>query len=318
MNVNLIVLAGPTASGKTAVALELARVLDTEIVCCDSRQIYKHFTIGTAKPGKTERALVRHHLLDLFEPWEIVNASDYMKEARRVIDALIARGKVPLLVGGTGLYIRAVLQGIFIGPPTDPTWREELIAGCPDADQGGLHALLHQYDPASAARIAPGDSPRILRALEVLHFTGRTMSSFQQEHSFKDCPYHYRYFYLQRDRQDLYNRINQRIDLMIEQGWLNEVRTLLTDEKIRHSSPMSSIGYRQMADYLTGTINLEQAVELCKRDTRRYAKRQSSWFRKEKNCQPIVLTADETAAKTATRIMKLVREKTFDQNQHMV
>jgi len=304
---DLIILAGPTASGKTAVAVQLAELLRTEIINCDSRQIFKHFTIGTAKPTPEERQRVRHHLLDYLEPWETVNASDYMVQARSVIDALIGSATIPLLVGGTGLYIRAVLQGIFTGPPTDQSFREKLLAEQKNKGQDYLHDVLRSTDPESAERIAPHDVQRILRALEVFALTGKKMSAFQQEHAFSEKPYSSAYLYLKRDRQDLYQRINKRVDWMIDNGWINEVEKLMSEQRIRSSPPMSSIGYRQIADYLTGEIPLELAVELAKRDTRRYAKRQMSWFRKEENAFPLYVAPAEKPEQTVGHIMNCLR-----------
>ena len=269
---------GPTAVGKTAVALDLAEGLGAEIVNADSMQLYRQLDIGTAKPTPAERARVRHHLVDLADPDESYDAARYIREGRAVIADLHGRGIPPLVVGGTGLYIKALLTGLFHQEETVHAVRPRLARELADHGLPTLWARLEALDPATARRLAPGDTYRILRALEVVEATGRPLSAWQAAHHFQDCPYETLKIGLNLPREELYRRIEARVELMLAQGWLEEVRTLWH----RYSpeiKPLQALGYRHLVAVLEGRLSLEEATEQTKQETRRYAKRQLTWFR---------------------------------------
>ena len=271
------VLVGPTAVGKTTVALDLAADMGAEIVNADSMQVYRELDIGTAKPTPAERVRVRHHLVDVVEPDEPYNAARYAREGRAVIADLHRRRVAPLMVGGTGLYIKALLAGLF--PQGKGLKGVRLRLARELADQGlpPLFARLESLDPATARRLAPGDTYRILRALEVVEATGRSISELHAAHRFQDRPYETLKLGLDLPREELYQRIEARVEAMLAQGWLAEVRDLVH----RYSpalKPLKALGYRHLVAFLEGRTTLEEAVALIKRDTRRYAKRQLTWF----------------------------------------
>jgi len=278
------VLVGPTAVGKTAVALALAREVGAEIVNADSVQVYRELDIGAAKPTAVERALVPHHLLDVADPPEIYDAARYSLEGREVLARLQARGAPPLVVGGTGLYVRALLHGLFAeGSPrrgVRQRLREELAGYGPEA----LYQRLAALDPPTATRLHPRDTYRLLRALEVMETTGQPLSELLAAHRFQDSPYRVLKIGLHLPREELYRRITLRLDLMLEQGWLEEVRGLLARYPAS-LKPFQSIGYRHLINFLTGRWSWEEAVTLLLRDTRRYAKRQLTWFRADPEVQ---------------------------------
>jgi tRNA dimethylallyltransferase len=270
-------LVGPTAVGKTTVALALAAPLGAEIVNADSLQVYRELDIGTAKPTAAERARVPHHLVDLVDPPEPYDAARYSREGREVLNDLKGRGVPPLVVGGTGLYLKALLSGLFAeGAPTLPVrdrLRRELgVLGLP-----ALYGRLLHLDPATAARLHPHDTYRIIRALEVMEATGRPLSEFIAAHRFQDSPYEVLKLGLRLDREDLYRRIELRVEIMLAQGWLAEVEGLLS----RYPptlKPLQALGYRHLINFLTGRWSWEEALTLLARDTRRYAKRQLTWL----------------------------------------
>jgi tRNA dimethylallyltransferase len=271
------VLVGPTAVGKTAVALYLAEALGAEIVNADSMQVYRKLDIGTAKPTPAERARVRHHLVDVADPDEPYDAARYAREGRAVIAALHRRGVPPLVAGGTGLYIKALLAGLFPQEEAVHQVRPRLARELADQGLPALYARLESLDQATARRLAPGDTYRILRALEVVEATGRPLSELHAAHGFQDRPYDTVKIGLNLPRQELYRRIEARVELMVAQGWLEEVRELL-----RHYSPeikpLQALGYRHLVAVLEGGLTLAEAVEQTKKETRRYAKRQLTWF----------------------------------------
>jgi tRNA dimethylallyltransferase len=272
------VLVGPTAVGKTGVALELARELGAEILNADSLQIYRELDIGTAKPTAGERALVPHHLVDVADPPEPYDAARYSQEGRSVLAALQGRGVMPLVAGGTGLYIRALLSGLFTDGSPDPRIRGLLRQELSDRGLPHLYERLQRLDPASAGRLHPHDTYRILRALEVMEATGEPLSALLQAHQFRDAPYRTLKLGLIRPREELNQRIEARVEAMLAQGWLEEVEGLLSRYP-PDLKPFQALGYRHLIAFLQGRWGWEEAIDLLKRDTRRYAKRQLTWFR---------------------------------------
>ncbi len=277
----LIVVCGATGIGKTSTAIELARTFGGEIVGADSMQIYRYMDIGTAKPTPAERRAVPHHLVDIIEPDEPFDAARYAEAARRVVGNLHKTGILPFVVGGTGLYIKALTQGIFQARPAAAGVRDRLRAECEALGASALHERLRRVDPAAAGRLHPNDAYRILRALEICETTGKPMSAHHAEHRFAESPYSVLKIGLEMDRAALYDRINRRVEMMLEAGLLKEVQRLLEMGYDPELKPMQSIGYRHMVDYLQGRLSWEEAVRTLKRDTRRYAKRQFTWFRKD-------------------------------------
>jgi len=277
----LIVICGATGIGKTSTAIALARTFGGEIVGADSMQIYKHMDIGTAKPTPAERRAVAHHLVDIIEPDEPFDAARYARAARGVVGNLHETGILPFAVGGTGLYIKALTQGIFQARPAAPGVRDRLRAECGALGASALHERLRRVDPVSAERVHPNDAYRILRALEISETTGKPMSTHQADHRFQESPYSVLKIGLEMDRAALYDRIDRRVEMMLEAGLLNEVQKLLEMGYDPELKAMQSIGYRHMVDYLQGRLSWEEAMRTLKRDTRRYAKRQFTWFRKD-------------------------------------
>ena len=272
-------ICGPTASGKTAFAIEVALAFSGEIVGADSMQIYRYMDVGTAKPTPEERSKVHHHMIDVADPDEPFDAEKYASSARRVIEGLHSGKHLPVVAGGTGLYIKALTQGLFTMPRIDSDIRKGLKAIAEQKGISALHDRLQRQDPASAARIHRNDVHRILRALEVYEHTGKPLSELQQIHRFSDRPFRVNKIGLRMERERLYQRIDRRTDRMIDAGLLDEVRGLVERGYAPELKSMQSIGYRHMCDYLLGRITWEEAVRTLKRDTRRYAKRQMTWFR---------------------------------------
>jgi len=277
----IVVIGGPTASGKTAVAQRLAQSFDGEIVSADSIQIYRYMDIGSAKPTAEERSRVPYHMVDIRNPNEDFSAGDFVIEARQCIEKILSRDRVPFVVGGTGLYIRLLLGGVVDAPSPDSRLRARLRAEEEKGGKGTLFARLVHVDPEAARSIPPGNLRRIIRALEIFELTGLKLSDLQSEHSFKDRPYRYLFVCLACDRKVLYELIDKRVDSMIKGGLLEEVHTLLKRGYSRELKAMQSLGYRHAAMILAGEMDADDAVELMKKDTRHYAKRQLTWFRSE-------------------------------------
>jgi len=270
-------LVGATASGKTAVALALAAGLNAEIVNADSLQVYRELDIGTAKPSLEERALVPHHLIDVADPPEMYDAARFSREGRAVLEELRRRGVPPLVVGGTGLYLKALLSGLFAEGEPAPGVRDRVRRDLRDLGLPALYARLIHLDPATASRLHPHDTYRIVRALEVIAATGQPLSEFINAHRFKDAPYEVLKLGLKLDREELYRRIDLRVELMLEAGWLDEIEGLLRRYP-PDLKPLQALGYRHLINYLTGRWSWDEALTWLTRDTRRYAKRQFTWF----------------------------------------
>jgi tRNA dimethylallyltransferase len=277
----IIVIAGPTASGKSALAMELAESFSGEIVSADSMQIYRHMDIGTAKPDKVEQLRIIHHMIDVVDPDEPFSAARYRLEAALAIDDITRSGKTVIVCGGTGLYIRVLTRGIFEGPGVDPSYREELEREILEKGTAPLHERLREVDPISAERIHPNNRVRIIRALEVYKSSGRPFSSFHAEHAFAENPYDALKLYLDRPRAELYERIKARTEQMIARGLLKETEGLLKRGYSEDLKPMRSLGYKEMVGVLNGVWSMEEATELVEKNTRNYAKRQITWFKGE-------------------------------------
>jgi len=275
----LLVICGPTASGKTALAVELARRFPIEVVSADSRQVYRGLDIGTAKATAAERRQVPHHLLDLVAPDGKFSVADFASLAHGAIAAIHDRGRLPVLLGGTGLYLRAVTEGLVDAPTGDPALRAELLEREGREGPGTLFRLLREVDPPLARRIPPGDVTRTVRALEVYRLSGRRLSDFQREHAFAERPYRTLKLGLAPSREELYRRIDRRVEGMLEQGLAAEVRGLLERGLNPGCKSLRTIGYREMICHLRGEIPLAEATTLIQRNSRHYAKRQLTWFR---------------------------------------
>ncbi len=275
----VIIISGPTCVGKTEVAITLAEPLGGEIVSADAMQVYRYMDIGTAKPTQEQQARVPHHLIDVVDPDEPFSAARFMTAAEAVIGELHGKGHPAFVVGGTGLYIKALTRGLFRVQEGSGALRERLRAEAKDLGSPVLHQRLQDVDPEAAARIHPHDAYRITRALEIFELTGKPLSEHHSAHGFSDDPYHVLNIGLFLDREMLYQRINQRVDRMLEAGFLKEVKGLLHRGYSPKLKSMKSIGYRHMAEYLEGHVTWDETVRRFKRDTRRYAKRQMAWFR---------------------------------------
>ena len=279
VKLKIIVICGPTALGKTSIAIDLARDFSGEIIGADSMQIYRHMDIGTAKPTLDEQARVPHHMIDIVDPDEPFDARIFAKMAHARIKNLHCRGIIPFVVGGTGLYIKALVQGLFKTRSADPGVRLQLKQEAEIHGAYYLHQRLSKLDPDTAARIHPNDTYRIIRALEVYELTGKKISELQHEHRFSDKPYKVLKIGLNMDREIMYDRINRRVDAMIEAGFLDEVKGLLGMGYSADLKSMQSIGYRHMIDFIKDRSSWEEMLRTLKRDTRRYAKRQLTWFK---------------------------------------
>jgi len=291
----LIALAGPTGSGKSALAVEAAVVLGGEIVNCDSMQLYRKLNIGTAKPTDRQRSVVPHHLYDLMEPDEVYSAGRYMQEARETCRQIAGRGNLPVVVGGTGLYLRALLEGVFEGPGRTEELRRRLHRIADRRGSAYLHKLLLKRDPEAAARIQPADRIRLVRALEVFFSTGAPISRLQPARQPLE-EFRIVKIGLNLPRSDLYARINRRVEEMFQSGLIDEVESLLRQGYSPDLKAFEALGYRAVVRFLKGEITLEEAVESTKRDTRRYAKRQMTWFRREEDMHWIPFAGEDPAA----------------------
>ncbi len=296
-------LVGPTCVGKTGAAIELAKAFGTEIISADSMQIYRHMDVGTEKPSPTQLAEVRHHMIDVVEPSQSYSAGRYIEDVKPIIESLLSQGRVPVVTGGTGLYIKAMTRGIFKGPSADWTLRDELKLSSSEE----LYARLKKTDPETAGGIKPTDKRRIIRALEVCIKSGRRMSELKREQTVS-LPYEFIKLAISRDREEeLYPMIEARVDEMMGRGLLDEVKRVLLMNPSQ--SAMQAIGYKELKRHLDGEYPLDEAVALIKRNTRRYAKRQFTWFRKEEGLRWVDITGITEPEKILERIMPLVPQE---------
>jgi tRNA dimethylallyltransferase len=276
----LVVICGPTATGKTTAAIRLCQRVGGEVISADAVQIYRHLDIGSAKPSAAEQAAARHHLIDVLEPTERYSAARFIQDADRAVEQIRARGKVPVVAGGCGLYIRALLYGLMPAPPADAALRQALEAEEISSGRGTLHRRLALVDPRSAERIHPADRVRLVRALEVFELTGRTMSEHQEDHSFAAPRYPARIWGIDPGPPVVRERIDARVSRMMEQGFLEEVESLLARGIPRDCPGLSAPGYRELVSVLEGALAWDEAVERIRRAHRLYARRQRTWFRK--------------------------------------
>lgn len=327
----VIILLGPTGVGKSGVSILLAKELKTEIISADSMQIYRHMDIGTAKPSKEDETIVRHHMIDIVDPWESYSTGKYITAVVPIIDKLHRKGKIPIVVGGTGLYIKAMTRGIFSGPPADWTLREELLS-IEREERGSLYNYLKELDPDAAGKIASNDTRRVIRALEVCLKSKANISEMQKKLT-RPLPYDFIKIGLTRDRKELYRIIEKRVDEIIRAGLIDEVKmviNLITEytriqdarcrmqDKKNHEScimyrtsfplpSMQAIGYKEIATYLHGDITLEEGIRFIKRGTKRYAKRQFTWFRKEEGIYWIDITGIYDTHEAFMRVYNILK-----------
>lgn len=292
-----VFLVGPTCVGKSSAAIELAARVNAEVVSCDSMQVYRGMDIGTAKPTPKERDVVPHHMINIIDLNQEYNVARYVKDAGEVVSSIQERHKMPLVVGGTGLYVRALIDGLFIGPEADKVIRDRLEG------MDSLYGELQRVDPVSSARIKPQDKRRIIRALEVYYITGKPISSLQtQWDKRKDVII----IGLNRDRRDLYNRIDERVEKMFQDGFIDEVRRLSGEGLIQNKTASQALGYKEILEYLGGRHTLDGTVDLIKKNTRHFAKRQLTWFRKDDRVRWIHLQQEEDVCVTVKKIVEVI------------
>lgn len=303
----LVVLVGPTAVGKSEIGLRLARDLSTDLLTADSRQVYRGMDIATDKPAMEQRHGVPHRLIDLVDPDEPFNAGQYRSLALQEIERLYGERRVPLVVGGTGLYVRTLIHGLCDAPPADEAFRASLLREAEARGRYFLHEELTRIDPESAARLHPHDEVKIVRALEVHHLSGRRLSDVQQRHGFAEQPFSVLMIGLNRDRSALYRRIDGRVESMFARGVVEETASLLARGYRRDSGAMKGLGYQQISGYLSGQYDRAEALRLLQRDTRHFAKRQLTWFRKEPGLQWWSLSEQDSPEDVAGRLLETVQ-----------
>lgn len=312
----LIILTGPTAVGKTALSIQLAKALDGEIISADSMQVYRHMDIGSAKITQEEMEGVPHHLIDVLDPWEECSVVRFQEMAKEAIKGIRQRGHLPIVVGGTGFYIQALLYDIdFTETDQDDSLRQELEELAAREGAGRLHEMLAQIDPESADQIHENNVKRVIRAIEYYRQTGEKISLHNQRERQKTSPYDFLYYVLTMDRKLLYPRIDLRVDQMLQQGLLEEVKALKEMGCTADMVSMQGLGYKEMLAYLEGRLSYEEAVYILKRDTRHFAKRQLTWFKREREVRWLeALTKDEDGSlldhrqQLLTRILNDYRE----------
>lgn len=301
----VIILLGPTGVGKTCASMFLAKELDTEIISADSMQVYRHMDIGTAKPSKEELSLVKHHMIDIVEPSDTFSAGSYIDGVVPVIEGLHRQGKIPIVVGGTGLYIKAMTRGIFSGPSADWGLREELMSR-ENKDAGSLYRYLQGLDPDAAARTMERDLRRIVRAVEVCLKSKAGITGLQKELT-RPLPYEFVRVGLMRERKELYGLIEKRVDWMISEGLPAEAKKVLSLNPGK--TALQAIGYKELAAYFRGGYSLDEAIRLIKRRTRNYAKRQFTWFRREAEIAWADVTGLFTAGGIYQAIANLIKDR---------
>lgn len=300
---NLVILTGPTAVGKTALSINLAKAINGEIISADSMQVYKKMDIGTAKVTPEEMGGVKHYLIDAIEPTEDFHVVRFQKMVLEAMDEIYSKGKIPIICGGTGFYIQAILYDIqFTEQEIDESYRKSLEDYADEFGNEALHTRLNEVDPESASTIPAANRKRVIRAIEYFHQTGEKFSVHNEREKQRTSPYNFAYFVLNDDRGLLYNRIDKRVDIMMKAGLLDEVKMLLAMGCKSGMTSMDGIGYKEIISYLDGNISLEDAVELIKKNSRNYAKRQLTWFRREKE----VTWLDKTVLKDDRQLLDYI------------
>ena len=300
---NLVILTGPTAVGKTALSINLAKAINGEIISADSMQVYKKMDIGTAKVTPEEMDGVKHYLIDAIEPTEDFHVVRFQKMVLEAMDEIYSKGKIPIICGGTGFYIQAILYDIqFTEQEIDDSYRKSLEDYADEFGNEALHTRLNEVDPESASTIPAANRKRVIRAIEYFHQTGEKFSVHNEREKQRTSPYNFAYFVLNDDRGLLYNRIDKRVDIMMNAGLLDEVKMLLAMGCKPGMTSMDGIGYKEIISYLDGNISLEDAVELIKKNSRNYAKRQLTWFRREKE----VTWLDKTVLKDDKQLLDYI------------
>jgi tRNA dimethylallyltransferase len=301
-------LTGPTASGKTAVGVLLARRLDAEIIALDSMTLYRGMDIGTAKPTMSERGGIPHHLIDVLDPWQTASVAEYRRWALHEAEQIESRGKRVLFVGGTALYLKALLRGLMAGPGADPVIRQRLEREAREEGTTSLHRRLSALDPSTAARLHPNDQRRIVRALEVIEISGQPLSRLQIEHG-SPAPAEALVFALERPRNDLYERINSRVEAMFAQGLVEEVRSLQAGLRPLSTVAAQAVGYREVIELLTGRGSQTETIRLVQTRSRQFAKRQATWFRGLQEVRPFPVRTGEEAEEIASRLMASIKDE---------
>ncbi len=306
----LVILTGPTAVGKTALSIMLAKAIGGEIISADSMQVYRYMDIGTAKIKPEETEGVPHHLIDVLNPTEDFNVTAFQTMAKQAINEIYSRGRIPIVTGGTGFYIQSLLYDISFEETEVSSYREELTAYYEAYGAHALHEELKKVDPVSYEEIHENNAKRVIRALEFYHDTGYPISEHNKAQRQKESPYNFEYFVLNDDREVLYGRIEKRIDTMIEQGLIEEVQSLLDYGCQPDMVSMQGLGYKEIISYLNGECSLEEAVYILKRDTRHFAKRQLTWFRREKE----VTWIDRTSFSSEEEMLEYMLNRLFQKH----
>ena len=307
---NLVILTGPTAVGKTSLSINLAKAINGEIISADSMQIYKKMDIGTEKVMPEEMDGIKHYLIDVIEPTEDFHVVKFKQMVEAAIDEIYAKGKIPIICGGTGFYIQAILYDIdFTENEIDKNYRKSLEAFAKEMGNEALHEKLNAIDPESAKAIPAANVKRVIRAIEYFEQTGEKFSVHNATQKEKNSPYNFAYFVLNDDRQLLYNRIDARVDKMIDEGLIDEVKSLVAKGVKKGMTAMDGIGYKELLDYLDGNGSLEDAVELIKKKSRNYAKRQLTWFRREKEVIWLDKTVYTSEDMLLNEILSTLRKK---------
>ncbi len=303
-------LAGPTACGKSEVAVELAERMKShrnqamEIVSLDSMTLYRRMNIGTAKPTSDQIERVPHHLFDVLEPSQDFSVAEYLASAEQICQGIVARGHTPLFVGGTGLYLRSLLRGVFAGPPANDAIRSRLETEVERDGKEALFARLQEVDPPTAARLHPNDVRRVIRALEVSELTGKPLSSQHQEEPLPPAERPRHVYWLEPPRNWLYQRIDERVLTMMSAGWIDEVRALMSEPQPLSLTASQALGYHELIEHLQGRLTLPEAITQIQTRTRQFAKRQHTWFRNLEECVAVPINSRDNAASIVERIME--------------
>jgi len=306
----LIIIAGATAVGKTELSVELAKTIGGEIISADSMQVYRGMDIGTAKITRNEMKDVPHYMIDILDPNEDFNVYEFQRFAKEYLQTIYHNDHIPILVGGTGFYIQSLLYDIdFSSEENDKQYRNELELLAEEKGNSYLHDLLKEVDFSAAEQIHPNNRKRVIRALEFFHETGTRISTHNEEQSQKESPYNYVYFVLNRNRDTIYKRINKRVDKMFEDGLIREVSHLLESGTNEDALSMQGLGYKEVIPYLKGMCSLEEAKELLKQNTRHFAKRQITWFKREKDTIWLSYEDFDNTQKMLENIVKIIKEK---------